>query len=179
MLDFGASGVLIPRISSSAEAASIVGAPRYEVARGVSPLARSARFGIEADGDWRARADAAIGCIVQIERTGALEEVDEIASLENVDALLVGPSDLANDIGCKADLNTDPLRSEALRVIDTAVRHGKTAGLHLGRGDDPEPWAKNGVTLLSSSFESAVLLSASQEVNRRLEDAFASMRNSL
>jgi 4-hydroxy-2-oxoheptanedioate aldolase len=102
-----------------------------------------------------------------------LEEVDAIAALDDIDALLVRPADLANDLGCEANLDASPRREAAQRVIEAAVRHGKAAGLHLGGGEDPVPWVQRGVTLISSSFESAVLLEGSRAVAIRLRDAFA------
>jgi 2-keto-3-deoxy-L-rhamnonate aldolase RhmA len=173
MLDFGADGVLLPRLGSAAEAAQAAPAVRYASGRGVSGLARSVDFGTGARAGWRADADAATACIVQIERSGALDEVDAIAALDDVDALLVGPADLANDLGCEANLDASPLREAAQRVIEAAVGHGKTAGIHFGGGEDPVPWVQRGVTLISSSFESAVLLKGSRAVATQLRDAFA------
>jgi 4-hydroxy-2-oxoheptanedioate aldolase len=173
MLDFGAAGVLVPRVASAAEAAEAAAAVRYATGRGISALARSTGFGINAADDWRASLDASVACIIQIERASALEDVNSIASIEGVDALLVGPADLSNDLGCDANLDREPLRGAALSVIDAAIRHRKAAGLFLGRGEDPAPWIAQGVTLLSASFESAILLNGSRAVSQRLSAAFS------
>ena len=71
--------------------------------RGISPFSRGNRFG-QAGPDFRAQADAALACIVQIERASALEAVDAIAALPDVDGLLMGPADLSADLGCELDL---------------------------------------------------------------------------
>jgi 2-keto-3-deoxy-L-rhamnonate aldolase RhmA len=144
---------------------------RYGGGRGVSGLARSTGYGIAASGSWREDSDRSVACIVQIERVGALEQAGEIAALEDVDALLVGPADLANDLGCEPTLTTPMLRDAALAVVAAAAEHGKTAGIHLA-GADPSPWARSGASLLSTSFESALLLAASRRAHEALTAAF-------
>ena len=159
MLDAGAGGVLIPRVGSAAQAAAAAAGARYASGRGVSGLARSTGYGIAASGSWRVDTDRLIACIVQIERRTALEEVKEIAALEDVDALLVGPADLANDLGVEPTLENRILRDAALSVAAAAAEHDKTAGIHLA-GADPSAWVRAGFTLISTSFESALLLAA-------------------
>ena len=105
---------------------------RYTGSRGISPLSRGNRYG-GAGADFRPRADERLACIVQIERASALETVDAIAALDDVDGLLMGPADLSNDIGCALDLEGPELRAAAERIGAAAARHGKTAALHLGR----------------------------------------------
>ena len=103
MLDAGASGVIVPQVAGPAEAERAARATRYAGSRGISPLSRGNRFGL-AGPEFRPLADAALACIVQIERASALEAVGEIAALEDVDALLMGPADLSADLGCALDL---------------------------------------------------------------------------
>ncbi len=66
MLDAGADGVIVPQVASVEEAARAAGAVRYAGSRGISPFSRGNRFGA-AGPDFRADADAALACIVQIE----------------------------------------------------------------------------------------------------------------
>ena len=72
---------------------------------------------------------------MQIERASALEAVDAIAALDDVDALLMGPADLSADLGCELDLDGPRLREAAERVAAAAARHGKTAALHMARAE--------------------------------------------
>ena len=109
MLDAGASGVIVPQVGSVEEAERAGRAVRYAGTRGISPFSRGNRFG-QAGPDFRAEADAALACIVQIERASALEAVDAIAALDDVDGLLMGPADLSADLGCELDLAGAELR---------------------------------------------------------------------
>jgi 2-keto-3-deoxy-L-rhamnonate aldolase RhmA len=171
MLDAGADGVIVPQVASPEQAESAADAVRYAGAgRGISPLSRGNRFG--ADPQWRERADARIACIVQIERASALEGVEEIAALPEVDALLMGPADLSNDLGVALDLDGDALRDAARRVADAAVQNGKTAALHLARAEQAPDFAGLGFTMLSCTFETAVLAARSRAAGEALRAAF-------
>jgi 4-hydroxy-2-oxoheptanedioate aldolase len=161
MLDAGADGVIVPQVGSVAEAARAAAAVRYAGAgRGISPFSRGNRYGA-AGADFRPRADERVACIVQIERASALEAVDEIAGLDEVDGLLMGPADLSNDLGCALDLADPRLQQAARDIAAAAVRHGRTAALHLARADQAAAFRELGFTLFSCSFESAILAAGS------------------
>ena len=132
MLDAGASGVIVPQVASSEEAERAARGVRYAGTRGISPLSRGNRFGM-AGPDFRPQADAALACIVQIERASALEAVDAIAALDDVDGLLMGPADLSADLGCAPDLAGDELRDAARPGGGPGAPHPQTAALHNAR----------------------------------------------
>jgi 2-keto-3-deoxy-L-rhamnonate aldolase RhmA len=167
MLDAGAAGVIVPQVASPEEAQRAAGAVRYAGTRGISPFSRGNRFGF-GPGDWRATADASLACIVQIERASALEAVDAIAALPDVDALLMGPADLSADLGCALDLAAPELQDAARRVAEAAAEQGKTAAVHLAGPDQAPAFRELGFTLLSCTFESAVLAGASAAAAKAL-----------
>ena len=170
MLDAGASGVIVPQVASPEEAEEAASAVRYVGSRGISPFSRGNRYG-QAGPDFRPNADAALACIVQIERASALEAVDDIAALPDVDALLMGPADLSADLGCELDLAGETLLDAARRIGAAAERHGKTAALHMGRADQAPAFRELGFTMLSCTFESAVLAAVSSAAARALHNS--------
>jgi 4-hydroxy-2-oxoheptanedioate aldolase len=161
MLDAGAAGVIFPRVASTGEARELARAIRYAGGRGVSPFARSNRWGA-GGGAWREDADARVACLIQIERAAALDEVEAIAALDDVDGLYMGPADLSNDLGLPPDLRDPALRAAAERIAAAAIDHGKAAAIHL---PGPE-WAVEmraiGFSFLSCTFESQLLRVASE-----------------
>jgi 4-hydroxy-2-oxoheptanedioate aldolase len=168
MLDAGADGVIVPQVASVAEAHAAAAAVRYAGAgRGISPFSRGNRYGA-AGLEFRPGADERVACIVQIERAGALAAVDEIAALEEVDALLMGPADLSNDLGCELDLAAPRLQEAAREIGVAAARHGKTAALHLARPDQAPTFRELGFTTFSCTFESAVLAAGSAAASAAL-----------
>jgi 2-dehydro-3-deoxyglucarate aldolase/4-hydroxy-2-oxoheptanedioate aldolase len=168
MLDAGADGIIVPQVGSPAEAERAGAAVRYSGAgRGISPFSRGNRYGA-AGADFRPRADERVACIVQIERASALDAVEEIAALDEVDALLMGPADLSNDLGCALDLDGAELRAAAERIGAAAGRHEKTAALFLARPDQAAGFRTLGFTFFACTFESAVLAAASAAAAREL-----------
>ena len=153
--------MILPRVASAGEARELARAVRYAGGRGVSPFARSNRWGA-GGGAWREDADARVACLIQIERATALDEVDAIAELDGVDALFMGPADLSNDLGLPPDLAGAELRAAAERIAGAAADAGKAAAIHL---PGPE-WAHDvrsiGFSFISASFESQLLRLASE-----------------
>lgn len=127
-LDIGAQTLLIPYVQTAEEAELAVRASRYppEGVRGVSALTRATRFGRDKQYFSRAAADTCI--IVQIETQSGLDNLDEIAKVEGVDAIFVGPADLAASLGYGTDQSHPVLRSI---ILDT-LRHIKSSGKHSG-----------------------------------------------
>jgi 4-hydroxy-2-oxoheptanedioate aldolase len=167
MLDAGAAGVIFPRVGSAGEARELAAAVRYAGGRGVSPFARSNRWGA-GGGAWREEADAAVACLVQIERASALDDAEAIAALDDVDALFMGPADLSNDLGLAPDLAGAELRAAAERIAGAAAAQGKAAAIHLPGPELAADVRAIGFSFLSSSFESQLLRAASERTAREL-----------
>ena len=67
--------------------------------------------------------------IVQIESRGALAAADEIASMDEVDVLFVGPADLSHALGVPGRFDDESYRAALRTVAEACKRHGKTAGI--------------------------------------------------
>jgi 4-hydroxy-2-oxoheptanedioate aldolase len=162
MLDAGAAGVIFPRVASAREARELAEAIRYAGRRGVSPFARSNRWGA-GSGAFREETDSRVACMIQIERAAALDAVDAIAALDEVDALYMGPADLSNDLGLPADLRDPALREAAERIAAAAAAHGKGAAIHLPGPELAADVRAIGFSFLTCSFESQLLRVASEQ----------------
>jgi 4-hydroxy-2-oxoheptanedioate aldolase len=131
-LDLGAEGVVVPRLDTADQVREAVTFLRYPPAgqRGVALLTRGARLGSVGHGDVASLNDDIVG-IIQIETPSALEAVDEIAAVDGVDVLFVGPADLSHSLGVPGQF-TDSTYLAALRAVVAACRaHGKAAGILL------------------------------------------------
>jgi 4-hydroxy-2-oxoheptanedioate aldolase len=131
-LDLGATGLIIPRLDSAAEAREAVSFLRYppDGVRGVALLTRGARLGSLPHGQLSARNAEIVG-VVQVETPGALRDADAIAAIDGVDVLFVGPADLSHSLGVPGRFD-EPVYQEALRSVVAACRaHGKAAGILL------------------------------------------------
>ena len=132
MLDAGAMGIVIPMVNSPAEAEAAVASCRYAPlgARSFGPM----RAMTYAGADYFQHANAEVACIPMIETQQAIESLDEILGVPGIDAVYVGPADLAITYGLGPGLdNPAPEYQAALaKVVATCHARGITPGIHCG-----------------------------------------------
>ena len=129
-LDCGAQTILVPMVNTVAEAQKAVQSTFYPPvgARGMaSGVVRASGYG--ADADYVAQAGAQICLMVQAETRQAVENVDEIAALDGVDCIFVGPSDLAADMGYHGDSSVPEVQEAIAHVLARARAAGKGAAM--------------------------------------------------
>ncbi len=129
LLDLGAQNILVPMVDSVEQATAMVRAVRYPPhgVRGVgSALARSSRW--SRIPDYLARADDLVSLTVQIETVEALAAAGDIAAVEGVDALLVGPADLAASMGLLGQQN----HPDVISAVEGVIAAGRAAGTPVG-----------------------------------------------
>jgi 2-dehydro-3-deoxyglucarate aldolase/4-hydroxy-2-oxoheptanedioate aldolase len=120
LLDLGPDAVLVPQIEDVSDAREAVRASQYppEGVRGVAG-GRAGDYGRTLE-DAVATANDAVATILQVETTGAVDDVDAIAALDGVDALFVGPADLSARLGNFAAFDADAFVDARERVVDAA-----------------------------------------------------------
>jgi len=131
-LDLGAAGIVVPRLDTADQAREAVTFLRYppDGQRGVALLTRGARLGAVSHGEV-AYVNRDIVGIVQIETPSALREADEIAAIDGVDVLFVGPADLSHSLGVPGKFDDETYLAALRSVIDACRAHGKAAGILL------------------------------------------------
>jgi len=172
-LDTGISGIMIPSVNSKAEATAAVKACRYPPlgSRGMAPtLVRAAGYGV----DWRGyveRANDQLLVICQIETGPAVDAVAEIAAVEGVDMLFLGPFDLSASLGHLGA----PDHPEVLARIAVVEQATKAAGVRLGGIPTPERTAEvlfaAGYDLVLADFDVLMLRDAARASVARLRAA--------
>ncbi|MFE1839728.1 aldolase/citrate lyase family protein [Streptomyces sviceus] len=129
LLDVGAQSLLIPQVESAGEARDAVAATRYAPTgvRGVSTLTRATRFGRV--NDYAELAHTELCVLIQVESRHALEQIGQIASVDGVDGIFIGPSDLAASLGHPGDLNAPSVIEAVEGAIGRVRSAGKPAGV--------------------------------------------------
>jgi len=132
LLDAGAHGVICPMTNSPDEVARFVRACRYPP-RGIRSFG-PIRAKLHGGADYHQHANDAVITIAMIETTRALEQVDAILEVEDLDAVYVGPADLSLDLGEAPGFDSEvPRVIEAIEhVIARARAHDKFVGVHNG-----------------------------------------------
>jgi 2-dehydro-3-deoxyglucarate aldolase/4-hydroxy-2-oxoheptanedioate aldolase len=130
-LDLGAAGIMLPQLQSIDEVREAVRYLRYPPVgvRGVALRTRGAALGTVGHADLARVINERIVGIVQIENPRTVAEADQIAALDEVDVLFVGPADLTHGLGIPGRFD-EPAYLEALRTVVAACEaHGKAAGI--------------------------------------------------
>jgi 2-keto-3-deoxy-L-rhamnonate aldolase RhmA len=132
-LDLGAAGVMVPQSQSVDQVRAAVSYLRYPPAgvRGVALRTRGAGFGALSHADLARVVNERIVGVIQVESTAIVAAADEIAELDGVDVMFVGPADLSHALGTPGRFD-DPAYLEAIAAVVAACqRHGKEAGILL------------------------------------------------
>lgn len=129
LLDLGAQTILVPMVHTADMAAQAAAAVAYPPAgiRGVSGVTRATRFG-KVPGYHKAARDE-ICLIAQVESLEALGNIEEIAATPGIDALFVGPADLAGALGYVGEPSHPEVTKAVLEAIRRITAAGKPAGI--------------------------------------------------
>lgn len=168
VLDLGAQNLIVPMVSSADEARAAVAATRYppQGVRGVgSALARSARWN-RVDG-YLADAAEHVSLTVQIETTEGVANAAEIASVEGVDAVFVGPSDLSASMGLLGQQSHPDVVAAVHRVFAAARDAGTPVGVNAFDPAVAEAHLSEGADFVAVGADVALLARASEALAAR------------
>lgn len=167
VLDIGAQTLLVPYIQSAEEARQAVAATRYPPSgiRGVSNLTRATRFGRISN--LANICERELCVIVQIESPIALDNLEEIASVDGVDGVFIGPSDLAAAMGYIGM----PAHPEVAAAIENALMRLRSAGKSAGLLTTDEEFArrciKMGATFVAVGIDIGILARGTTDLGNR------------
>jgi 2-keto-3-deoxy-L-rhamnonate aldolase RhmA len=136
-LDYGAAGLMIPRLETVEEVREALSYLRYppDGVRGLALTTRGAGLGEVGHADVKSLNASIVG-VFQVESPLAVENAPEIAALDGVDVLFVGPTDLSHSMGVPGQFDNEDF-VEALRAVTSATEAaGKAAGILLRSAAD-------------------------------------------
>ena len=157
-LDAGAGGVIVPMVNSVEEARAAVGACRYppDGMRSMGPI--RAR---DVDGDWQHPI-----CVVMIETVQAVAQARDILAVPGIDAVFVGPNDLAVSAGLESSYEgRHPEHRRLIEAIaEAAHATGVAAGIMCGSGKVARQWHEIGFVMLGMQSDTRLLAAASEDI---------------
>ena len=133
-LDAGAGGVMVPMVETREQAETLVKYANFGPIgqRGFNATGPHTEYRGGKHSEVMANCNAAVLAIAQIETRTAIENIDVIAAVEGIDALLIGPNDLSISLGVPGDL-MNQIELDAIAKVAAACRkHDKFFGLHAG-----------------------------------------------
>ena len=161
VLDMGACGVMIPYVNDAREAEQAAKAIRYppQGIRGLTPLSRHAEYG-KRYAEYYKEANDKILTIAQIETEKGAQNAEEIAAVDGIDVLFIGPMDLSLGLGILGQFDHPRYKEAAAKVVASCKKHGKAAGVLLLNPAQLAPTVEAGFTFIAMSSEGGEMASA-------------------
>jgi len=171
MLDLGAEGLVLPQVRTKKEADKIIRSTKYSPwgKRGVSiseVVTRYRGYGQAAYTQW---ANEENMNILQIESEEGLENAEEIISTKGVDAIMIGPADLSQDMGIPGQLSHPRIEEAYRSVIQICNKYGVAPGIHLANMDLVKKWIKEGMRFVTYGYDSKFFKDGSTQALNELK----------
>ena len=172
-LDAGARSLLFPMVDSADQAAAVVAATRYPPhgLRGFAGTHRANRFGRVKD--YAATVGNDLCVIVQIESAAALESIEAIAAIDGVDALFIGPNDLAASLGHLGKAMSAEVQATISDAGRRIVAAGKAAGVLMFDEARAQELLDEGFTLVGVGSDINLLRDGADGLASRFADGGA------
>ena len=164
-LDAGARGVVVPLVNSPDQANQAVNAMKYPPAgiRGVASITRATDFGTNFKNYFES-ANKEILTIVQMETKQAVDNVADIAAIDGVDILFVGPLDLTTSLGVQGQLDHDKTHKALEKIEKAAKQNNKILGILVGDTEQAFKFKERGYCFVGVSSEAGLLNTAAREL---------------
>lgn len=170
LLDFGAQTLLIPYVQNAFEAKAAVDAIRYAPhgVRGVAGMMRASVF--QTVPDYHRKAEEELCLILQIETAEAVDRIAEIGRVDGVDALFIGPADLAASMGHVGDMG----HPDVVAMVERAIHAIRDAGLPAGILTTDLEFARRcmewGTTFTAVGIDMVLLAQAARTLSARFRE---------
>jgi 4-hydroxy-2-oxoheptanedioate aldolase len=168
LLDVGAQTLIVPIVETAEQARMLVSATRYPPVgiRGVgSSIARSSRWNRYSD--YMKAADDEVCLIVQVETRKGLQNLDEIAAVDGVDGVFIGPADLSAALGHRGNASHPDVRNAMEDAVVRIAKAGKPSGTLFSDETQVRHWLARGCTFVAVGADAAVFARATEDLAKR------------
>lgn len=172
VLDFGADGIMCPRIDDATEAALAIKAMQYPPVgiRGVAKMIRAAAYGDSFELYRKKAEDELIG-VIQIETLQSLNHLDEIAATDGVDVLFIGPSDLSMALGIFGQTDHPLFLKTVNQIVSASEREGKQTGILLADPADLKKYSEMGIRFIACGTDAGFLSKGAKQTASAMRQA--------
>ncbi|KPL24226.1 MAG: 2-dehydro-3-deoxyglucarate aldolase [Bacteroides sp. SM1_62] len=177
VLELGADGVLFPQIQNAREAEQAISFMRYppDGKRGMASMVRATDFSQNFKKYYDGYRENVLG-IIQIETLESLNHLDDIANIDGVDVLFVGPADMSLALGIFQQWDHPRYIETLERVRDAATKAGKATGTLLRNKGEYEKYYKLGYRLIGCGSDSVFVFQGALNMARELNDRHAKIK---
>jgi 2-keto-3-deoxy-L-rhamnonate aldolase RhmA len=160
LLDAGVWNLHVPQVDTPEQARAVVACTRYapQGDRGMFGFGPHTLYRTLPPAEHMATANARVHVTAMLESAKAFERLDEIASVPGIDALTIGPTDLAQDLGVLGTpRQKDVLNEHRTRLVEACRKHGKAVSMAVDAVETVREMIAMGATIVNFSSETAVL----------------------
>jgi 4-hydroxy-2-oxoheptanedioate aldolase len=170
-LDAGAYGVICPMVNTREDAQKLVAWTHY-APRGTRSFGPT-RALLYAGADYPRHANDTIVTFAMIETAQALDNLDDILSVEGLDAIYIGPSDLSLALGCRPLFDdVDEKASQAIdHILARAKAHGLVAGIHNGTPESALARIARGFQFVTVGSDARLMAAGAQQALGRMRSS--------
>lgn len=160
VLDMGGAGILVPMVSTVEEARRAVQLSKYPPmgTRGISTTRAHTNYDPPVLVDYVKSTNEKTMVFVQIETQQGVENVEEIAAVAGVDGVIIGPNDLAVNLGWPGHMETPEMDAAITKVVKAAEKAGKASGIIESHVEFLKKWRANGMNVFSCSSEVGMMM---------------------
>lgn len=165
VLDMGVDGILVPMVNTVEDARHAVALTKYPPmgTRGISTTRAHTNYAPPPLHEYVEIANKHTIVFVQIESQEGVNNVDEIAAVEGVDALMVGPNDMAMDFGHPGNLEMPDITAAIERVVEAANKVNKPSGIIDSRINFLHKWQQKGMRVFSCGSEVGMMMDCAKK----------------
>ena len=173
MLDAGAYGIICPMVNNRQDAETLVSSSRYppKGQRSFGPV----RANLYAGADYAAHANETIVAFAMIETKEALDNLDDIFSVEGLEAIYIGPSDLSLALGCTPtfDQTEKPVVEAIDHILRKARERGIVAGIHNGTPEYARKMIDKGFRFVTIGSDARLMAAGARDTVAKMRAAAA------
>jgi 4-hydroxy-2-oxoheptanedioate aldolase len=155
-MDSGAQGLHVPWVNSAAEAENVVRSVKY-YPRGIRGLAgvRAADYGQTMPfAEYVEQANRETLISIHIETAEAVEQLPEIAAIDGIDVIFIGPTDLSQSYGVPGQPQHPSVQAGIQQIINVVAKTNVALGVMVGSADAARQWRARGARYIAIGFES-------------------------
>ncbi|MCB1331967.1 MAG: HpcH/HpaI aldolase/citrate lyase family protein [Maritimibacter sp.] len=169
-LDIGAQTVMVPFVQNAEEARAAVAACAYPPhgVRGVAGSTRASRYG--RDKSYFKTARDGICLIVQVETGEALSRLEEIAGVDGVDGVFIGPSDLAASMGHLGNPGHEDVQAALKDAVERLKALGTPAGILAVTEPDAKRYRDWGYAFVAAAVDTGLFAAAIDRVAAAMKE---------
>ncbi len=172
-LDLGAHGIMVPRTETREQVENIIRAAKYPPwgsrGFGVRPIITDYELSPAADQIEHLNEDTIV--IAQIESKRAIDDIEDLLSVNGVDVALIGPNDLSISLGVPGEHMHASMIEAIQKVVDTCAQKGIASGIHVRDMSVLQFWMERGMTFITCDTDVGLLISAAMQAVNTLRES--------